>query len=160
MNGSLECLNSFPSPPPTASLICAIPFGRNLSSILSSCCHGAPIATYGDIHRNSSTCYQYCNITSSDYNSSTVMDCLSSSPGMVDIGVVCGPGLYSTSIASTHITTKWAWLILGLVVAGVMTWSNLDFVGLSRYERIMGKGKIIVCLWVWVFWRLVTYHKI
>jgi len=121
MNNNPVCLGSSPIPAPTTSPHCAIPVGLNLSAILSSCCHGAPIATYGDFQLNSTTCFQYCNITAADYANNTVMNCLTSAPGMVDIIVACGDGKgLSTSSAPTHGTSTLVWAIMGMVIAGAV----------------------------------------
>jgi len=121
MNNNSVCLGSSPIPAPTTNPHCAIPVGLNLSAILSSCCHGAPIATYGDFQLNSTTCFQYCNITATDYVNNTVMNCLTSSPGVADIKIVCGPAKDSTqSTAPTHRTSTLVWTLMGIVMAGAV----------------------------------------
>jgi len=121
MNDSSACLRSTPLLPPTTSPFCAIPVGRNLSAILASCCHGAPVATYGDIDLNTTTCYQYCNITTADFTNTTVMNCLNLAPGMEDVIVTCGPAKGSTkSTAPTHGTSTLVWALIGIVMAGAI----------------------------------------
>jgi len=121
MNSTSACLISSPLQPPTTSPFCAMPVGKNLSAILSSCCNGAPVATYGDIDLNITTCYQYCNITTADFTNNTVMNCLTSSPGVADIKIVCGPAKDSTqSTAPTHRTSTLVWTLMGIVMAGAI----------------------------------------
>src|SRR5215469_18738533 len=122
MNDTLACLLSSPIPPPTTSPFCAVPVGKNLSAILSSCCNGAPVATYGDIRLNSTTCFQYCNITAADFANNTVMNCLASAPGRVDVTVSCGPAKGSTksNAPPTHGRSTLVWALMGIVMAGAV----------------------------------------
>ena len=113
--------------PPTTSATCAIAIYSNTSAILKSCCHNAPMATYGENLSAPYTCFQYCNITDPGLTWQDVQTCISNASKQQNQNLtelVCGPGYNNTTGSSKNGTDKirgnLGRMILGLAIAAVM----------------------------------------